>query len=71
MACVGLAQNFAAILALVTKGIQYGHMRLHSKNIAINAGAKENYIDIISHKMIKENNISVLRARELVKNYEK
>jgi len=34
MAAVGLAQNFAAIRALVTKGIQEGHMRLHARSAA-------------------------------------
>ena len=37
--CVGLAQNFAALRALVTEGIQRGHMSLHARNIAIAAGA--------------------------------
>jgi len=36
---VGLAQNMAALRALSTEGIQRGHMALHAKNIAINAGA--------------------------------
>jgi hydroxymethylglutaryl-CoA reductase len=31
MACVGLAQNFAAIKAIVDGGIQAGHMRLHKE----------------------------------------
>lgn len=31
MAAVGLAQNFAAIKALATRGIQEGHMRLHAR----------------------------------------
>ena len=34
MAAVGLAQNFAAIRALVTTGIQKGHMRLHARSVA-------------------------------------
>lgn len=34
MAAVGLAQNFAAIRALVTTGIQEGHMRLHARSAA-------------------------------------
>jgi len=66
MATVGLAQNFAALKALVTEGIQRGHMALHSKNIAIQAGAKEQEIDHIAHIMIKEKNISVSRAQELL-----
>jgi hydroxymethylglutaryl-CoA reductase len=32
MAAVGLAQNFAAIKALVTDGIQEGHMRMHARS---------------------------------------
>jgi degradative hydroxymethylglutaryl-CoA reductase len=32
---VGLAQNFAALRALSTEGIQRGHMSLHARNIAI------------------------------------
>src|SRR3989344_3582020 len=40
IASVGLAQNFAAMKALATEGIQRGHMKLHAKNIAITAGAK-------------------------------
>ena len=31
MASVGLAQNFAAMRALVTEGIQKGHMKLHAR----------------------------------------
>ena len=34
MAAVGLAQNFAALRALVTSGIQEGHMRLHERSTA-------------------------------------
>ncbi len=37
---VGLAQNFAAVLALSTVGIQKGHMSLHAKNIAVMAGVR-------------------------------
>jgi hydroxymethylglutaryl-CoA reductase len=32
MAAVGLAQNFAAIRALATDGIQKGHMRMHARS---------------------------------------
>ena len=31
LAVVGLAQNFAAMRALVTEGIQKGHMKLHAR----------------------------------------
>ena len=35
----GLAQNLAAIRALAAEGIQSGHMRLHARNVAAEAGA--------------------------------
>ena len=66
MASVGLAQNFSAIRALATEGIQKGHMKLHAKNIASAAGAKPEQMDKIVQKMVQENNISLNRAKELV-----
>ena len=39
IAAVGLAQNFGAMKALATVGIQQGHMALHANNVAIVAGA--------------------------------
>lgn len=45
IASVGLAQNFAALKALATEGIQHGHMKLHARNLAIMAGAKDHQID--------------------------
>ncbi len=66
-ACVGLANNFAAVRAMVTEGIQKGHMKLHAKNIAINAGAKDADVYIVAQKMIEEGNVSVSRAAELLK----
>lgn len=35
MAAVGLAQNFGAIRALATDGIQRGHMALHARTVAL------------------------------------
>ncbi|MGM8212307.1 hydroxymethylglutaryl-CoA reductase, degradative [Virgibacillus sp. W0430] len=45
IASVGLAQNFAAMRALVDEGIQRGHMKLHAKNMAVMVGAKGNQIE--------------------------
>ncbi len=67
VASVGLAQNFAAVLALSTVGIQKGHMSLHAKNIAMMAGANEEDIDRIATILIKEGNVKLDRAKELVK----
>ena len=36
---VGLAQNLGALKALATEGIQRGHMRMHARNVAVQAGA--------------------------------
>ena len=40
-AAAGLAQNFAALRALTTKGIQHGHMKMHLHNILNQLGANE------------------------------
>lgn len=40
VAAVGLAQNLAALQALVGDGIVKGHMRLHIKNLMLAAGAQ-------------------------------
>jgi len=64
---LGLAQNFAAVFALSTVGIQKGHMSLHAKNIAVMAGAKGDEIDKIANQMIKEGKIKLDRAEEILK----
>lgn len=66
IAATGLAQNFSAIRALASEGIQKGHMRLHARNIAAAAGATHEQIDVIAKKMAKEGNISINRAKELL-----
>lgn len=70
MAAVGLAQNLAALRALVTEGIQRGHMKLHARNIAAMAGAKGPLIDKIARKMVEEGNIRLDRAKELLQSIE-
>jgi hydroxymethylglutaryl-CoA reductase len=66
MGAVGLAQNFAALRALATEGIQKGHMRLHARNLAIMAGATGDLIDKVVEIMVSENKISFAYAQELV-----
>lgn len=66
IAATGLAQNFSALRALATEGIQKGHMKLHARNLASAAGAKSEQIDEIVKKMVQENNISLNRAKELL-----
>ena len=66
IASLGLAQNFAALLALSTVGIQKGHMSLHAKNIAVMAGAKGDEIDLVADKLVEEGNIKLDRAKEIL-----
>lgn len=71
IASVGLAQNFAAIRALATEGIQKGHMSLHARNLATVAGAKGDILEAIVSRMIKEKNVRLEYAQELMKEYSK
>ncbi|WP_106495428.1 hydroxymethylglutaryl-CoA reductase, degradative [Lentibacillus sp. Marseille-P4043] len=66
---VGLAQNLGALKALVTDGIQKGHMALHSRSVAMAAGATGEMIDIIAEQLIKQKEIRVGKAKELVEEY--
>jgi hydroxymethylglutaryl-CoA reductase len=66
VASVGLAQNLAALRALVSEGIQKGHMALHARNVAATAGAKGDQIDIIADRLVKEKNVKVERAKEIL-----
>ena len=73
-AAVGLCQNFAALKALATVGVQKGHMALHAQNIALMAGAKGTEIDQIALKMtqkgsvrldVAESELKLLRSKKI------
>ena len=66
MGAVGLAQNFAALRALASEGIQRGHMKLHARNVAANAGATGAMVDVVANRMIQEKMIRFDRAKALV-----
>lgn len=66
IAAVGLCQNFAAPRALASEGIQRGHMSLHAKNVAVQAGAKCDLIEVVAARMAAERRINVDRAAELI-----
>jgi hydroxymethylglutaryl-CoA reductase len=72
LACIigaaGLAQNFSAIRALASEGIQKGHMKLHARNIAISAGVPQENMEKVVSQMNKEGNVSVTRAKEISDN---
>ena len=67
IAAVGLAQNLAALRALATEGIQRGHMTLHARNIALQAGASSNEIDLVVQRMIESQNVTVDSACNILK----
>jgi len=65
-AAVGLAENLASMRALADEGIQTGHMKLHAKNVATEAGAPEEIVEDIAAQMVAEDDVRAGRARELV-----
>ena len=67
IAAVGLAQNLAALRALATEGIQRGHMTLHARNLAVQAGAHGTEIDLIVKGMIDSQNVTMDNAMQILK----
>ncbi|MGX7139287.1 acetyl-CoA C-acetyltransferase [Enterococcus silesiacus] len=51
IAAVGLAQNLAALRALVSEGIQQGHMSLQARSLAMSVGAKGTEIEVLAGKL--------------------
>lgn len=68
IASIGLAQNFAALKALVSTGIQHGHMKLQAKSLALLAGAKDTEIAPLVSQLISEKHFSLKRAQEILEN---
>ncbi|MDO9545486.1 MAG: hydroxymethylglutaryl-CoA reductase, degradative [Pelolinea sp.] len=66
---VGLAQNLGALRALATEGIQRGHMSLHARQVAVAAGVPQERIHPIVEQMVKEGNIHVDRAMEIMEEW--
>ena len=66
IAAVGLAQNLAALRALATEGIQRGHMRLHARQVAIAAGAREHQVELLVQRMTDEDVIRLDKAEAIL-----
>jgi hydroxymethylglutaryl-CoA reductase len=66
MAAVGLAQNFAAIRALATEGIQKGHMTLHARSVVTAAGARKEIFDQVLDRLIQSGVVKVWKAQEII-----
>ena len=58
IAAVGLAQNFAAMRALATDGIQKGHMALHAQNVAIGAGAAGDEVGQVARLLVERRSVT-------------
>jgi hydroxymethylglutaryl-CoA reductase len=65
---VGLAQNFGAMKALATVGIQQGHMALHAHNVAIVVGAVGDEVDRLAKILVEKRQVRQdVAAAELAK----
>ncbi|MGQ0798380.1 MAG: hydroxymethylglutaryl-CoA reductase, degradative [Methanobacteriota archaeon] len=66
IASVGLAQNFAALRALATEGIQRGHMSLHARNIATTVGAVGDEVDAVAEVLVRDRRVRMDYASEVL-----
>jgi len=71
VASLGLAQNFAALFALSTVGIQKGHMSLHAKNIAVMAGAQGDEIEVLADQLVHDGKVKLDYAQGLLEKIRK
>ena len=67
MGAVGLAQNFAALRALATEGIQHGHMTLHARSVVSAAGAPAELFDTVVDRVVESGEIKIWKAKELIR----
>ncbi len=68
MGTIGLAQNFAALRALSTNGIQQNHMNLHARSVASSAGVPDEHFESVVEGLIESGDIKVWKAQEIAKN---
>jgi hydroxymethylglutaryl-CoA reductase len=66
IACVGLANNMAALMALSTEGIQKGHMKLHARNVALYAGATAEEVDKVAEILANDKNFDSEHAKKVI-----
>ncbi|MDN5872844.1 MAG: hydroxymethylglutaryl-CoA reductase, degradative [Sinobacteraceae bacterium] len=66
MASVGLAQNFSALRALSTEGIQQGHMTLHARSVAMAAKVPAELFDTVVERLIESGDIKIWKAQQLL-----
>jgi hydroxymethylglutaryl-CoA reductase len=73
LAAVGLAQNTGALKAMVTEGIQRGHMTLHARQVALAAGARvtadaggQVEVDVVAARLIADRDIGARHASDIL-----
>ncbi|GAB2025756.1 hydroxymethylglutaryl-CoA reductase, degradative [Lactovum odontotermitis] len=67
IASVGLANNLAALKALVTRGIQAGHMSLQARSLALSVGAAGSEIERLTRALKKAALMNTETAQRLLK----
>ena len=65
---IGLAQNFVALKALVSTGIQQGHMKLQAKSLALLAGASESEVAPLVERLIADKTFNLETAQRYLEN---
>ena len=65
---VGLAQNFAALKALVSTGIQHGHMKLQAKSLALLAGATPSEVAPVVQALLEDRPFNLEKAQAVLEN---
>mgnify|MGYP002752109488 FL=1 len=71
IASLGLAQNFAALKALVTTGIQAGHMKLQARSLALLAGAKEEEVPQLVNQLLENKLFNLEKAQTFLQELRK
>lgn len=71
IASVGLAQNLAALRALVSEGIQQGHMSLQARSLALSVGAKGEEVSKITARLRQEKIMNQAVAKNILEELRK
>ena len=71
IASIGLAQNLAAVRALVTDGIQKGHMRLQAKSLGLAVGATQEELPHLMNLLAKATHLNQETAKSLLEELRK
>lgn len=66
---IGLSQNFAALKALVTDGIQSGHMKLQAKSLILLAGATEDEVNDLIPLLLQQPILNIENAKNILDFY--